>query len=280
MSDFALVQTFDSLAEMIDFASGPTDLSNDRRQSRRDTPHGRSWAMSDSFDDAVRIATEGFTEAEERANAIAQEIASKVRQVMTDEQTLEYDMTGTVLDLDAYLTGEANCIMQPVVHHTQRVAPTCRILVNSAFPGSTGTDFYIQQGAVVIALCDLLRQAGYTTEVWCCSTNQSGYGRGRKISHATKVKSFDDYGSVSSMLFGLAHPSFQRRMVFSCRERMDARMRDEFGVPTEYGYSTEPEIPGEEFDITIGNGTPGLTRDPISYILSTLRGLGVEIVED
>lgn len=276
MSNFALVETFDSLAEMIEYASGPTDMTYDRSSQKR-TAHQSNWTLTDSFDHAVEVATTGFVEAEERAQAIASEITSKVRKVMTEEVTLEYDMTGTVLDVDAYLTGEANCIMQPVVHHQERVAPTCRILVNCAFSGGTSTDFYIQQGAVVIALCDLLREAGYATEVWACSTNQGN--RDRKISFAARVKAFDDYGSVTSMLFGLAHPSFQRRLVFSCRERMDASLRREFGVGSSYGHSVEPHLPGEEFDITIGNGTHGLTRNPVDYILSTLKGLGVEIAD-
>lgn len=273
---FALVQTFDSLAEMVDYATAPCAMA-DWERSSMDTSQPE-WHLSDNFDHAVEIATTGFVDAEERAAALAGEIATKVRAVMTAEQTLEYDMTGSMLDLDAYLMGEENCIMQPVVHHQQRTAPTCRILVNSAFSAATAADFYVKQGAVIIALCDLLRQAGYTTEVWACSTNKS-QRTSRKITFAAKVKGFEDYGSLSSMLFGLAHPSFQRRLVFACREQMDAGLRSEFGVKKMggYGQSVEPQIPGEEFDITIGNGTPGLQKDPVNYILSTLKGLGVEI---
>lgn len=278
MSNFALVKTFDSLAEMIDYAATPTEMQHRERASQDTDDPG--WYMSKTYAEAIRVATEGFTEAQEGAEALATEIAHKVRKVMGEEMTLEYDDTGSVLDLDAYLSGEANCVMLPVVHHSQRVAPTCRILVNCAFSSMTNADFYVKQGAVVIALCDLLRQAGYATEVWACSTNQGS--RGRKISVAARVKAFDDFGSVSSMLFGLAHPAFQRRLVFSCREHMDAGLRSEFGVRSGggYGASVEPELPGEEFDITIGSGTHGLTRDPIRYILSTLKGLGVEIEEN
>jgi hypothetical protein len=169
--------------------------------------------------------------------------------------------------------------MQPVVHHQQAVAPTCRILVNCAFSGATNASFYVKQGAVVIALCDLLRQAGYVTEVWACSSSMGN--RRRVVSIAAKVKGFDDYGSLSSMLFGLAHPSFQRRLVFSCREQMDATLRDEFGIGGGYGQASLPVLPDmDDFDITIGDGSDNVTRDPIQYILSTLRGLGVEISED
>ena len=276
MSNFALVHTFDSLAEMIDFASGPTDMSDYSRTSLDTGAYSESWTLTRNFDEAVEVATAGFVQAQHEAETLATEIASKVRKVMHEEMTLDYDMTGSVLDLDAYLTGEPNCIMQPVVHHQQTVAPTCRVLVNSAFSGSTDPQFYIKQGAVVIALCDLLRQAGYATEVWACSTNQGT--RDRKITFAARVKGFDDYGSVSSMLFGLAHPAFQRRIVFSCREHMNASLRSEFGVGDSYGRSVEPEIPGEEFDITIGTGA-NLSSDPVAYILRSLRGMGVEVAD-
>ena len=83
---------------------------------------------------------------------------------------------------------------------------------------------------------------------------------------------------VDDMMFAICHPSMLRRLGFAVQERSDTY--EDQGAVTFGGYGQISQLGisrTEKFDVQIErlqDGRGDIVRDPLSWVISTVEGLG------
>lgn len=147
--------TFDSLGEYADAAmSGPRGL-----QSWETGRFMEEFSASPSMDAAVAWAHDGWsTHREKFSLAVDAFTASHGRPTFTTT----FDVAGAWVDVDRFLSGEPECMVQPVITHDK---PIVRIAVNGAAPHTVDASQIIKSGGFVTGLVDVLTAGGNAVEL-------------------------------------------------------------------------------------------------------------------
>jgi hypothetical protein len=98
-----------------------------------------------------------------------------------------------------------------------------------------------------------------------------------------KVKDSSEPFDVDAIMYAFAHPSFLRRIVFGVMETETAtiRRRHKFGMGGGgYGHPidcTQAETVSADLTIGLRQDLSTMDRDPVEWITSQLRTLGLEV---
>jgi hypothetical protein len=203
--------TFDSVAELSEAVSANGKWIKDNTLSDGKTFNAGRQKFFDvpSVTALNRLVANGFDEPVADAMRTAEDAAKTVTR---DLPTLSgfsqtHDVAGSVVDIDRYLTGEPECMIDfPLVEIVKagRVISLCAGVSASA---SIRPATLRQRGAEIVALALALSELGYALEVW---SEFHGAGLGHSISVRTLVKGAHDEIDASRLMYALAHPSMLR----------------------------------------------------------------------
>ncbi len=234
---------FDSWTSFVDHcALTPTDLATNR--DSRDTGK-EGWTGTDTYNDAVNLARNGWTKGVEEAKKISGEIEAKLYSLV-QYPTVNYDVTGELLDVGRFCSGEPehwgfweyNLVEGPGTKHVY-------IVVNAVASCNVDAKVMMKRGSAVAALINLLELAGHRckVDVLCAIRGSSFHYEIR-----TNVKAYDEPLDLDRVTYAVAHPSILRRHVFSAMEVLpDQSEREKLGVSYSYGHPTETR--GEKGDV-------------------------------
>lgn len=173
-----------------------------------------SWAGCKSYEHAVDIARKGV-ELERATTALKQLEHSRQEMVQVN------DVTGSVVNMDAYLQGLPENMMEfPIVEEPTKFL---NLLVEVGENSYVSSEQMVNKAIAIASVVDNLENNGYRISINVCDLNAfaKSYTTGREsFSHdcilATVVKIKDYHQSLSiGQLIGCCHPSFLRGLIFT-----------------------------------------------------------------
>ena len=261
---------FESLNEALQYAKANTD----RRSS--DSERDVKWAGSNSLDDAVQLGIDGWHEIRPQVDAMFSKMEEQINMALGDVFETRFDYGGDSVDIDRFMMGDPECMIDYVTTPAGRMGRVVRVLVNGSASANVTPERIMQRGVLATALVDVLAKLGVGVEVWLESATDD---RGKsKHSQLIKLHSSEERLDIDNLMFAMAHPSMLRRIGFSILERTgwaNARQIAQVGA----GYGQPHDCLMKDYikaDIVIDklqNATGDPVADGVAYIMSTVKGL-------
>jgi hypothetical protein len=255
--------------ELLEYAQREPQVSaaTSREYAIRDDWFGASW------EGALKLAFEGWHEAEQKARAISEPLFDKIS-TLIQKDSIVYDVEGIGIDIGEYVKGEPECWQRIETHIVQGQGNRIlRLVMNGFFSAGVKQDVIIARGATVAALVELLEYAGNRVEVvWHCPFNRGADFR-------AIVKAADQDLDMGRLMFAMAHPAMFRRIGFACLEQIPSQWISSYGSPTELHESVHK---ADIYLPCMGYGDRQWTSPEFAqkYILDKIKEQGVSIKED
>jgi hypothetical protein len=228
--------------DFLDAARAPETIHGSGR-------HGDDDWCGGSWSEALRLAVDGWPLALREADVTVgalRERAGLGAAAITLEPT--WDVTGSEVDVGAYLAGVPECMVDAVPRRTSTRGRVVTFVVPATYLSTTPHRLVRNRGIALATLCAAIIGAGHSVEIW------SGWscmvGRDRHTAMA-RVISAGEPLDVGRLVFAVAHPLMCRRLWFAVwdaqqrplAKRMNA---DNYGSPP---YHCLPgDLPGEVTD--------------------------------
>lgn len=236
----------------------------------------QSFRHTKSYAEAMQLAEFGWPEGLDRIKPMVARFDSRIGRAMKSHQP-EYDVVGECPDVGAFLAGEPEHMIRFEDKESDR--RIVKIVFNATCSSAVSKDVIMRRGATACALVDALESSGIRAEIEVIFSVVGG----STIEHVTKVmmKLADEPLNMDRMAFGLAHPSFLRRLLFRAIELEDAKAQRAIG----YGYGNCKDIPesgrGDIYFPSISGNYSWQTEDEaFAQAVAMLKKAGVEITED
>ena len=277
-AEYHLIQ-FESLAEIAKYAhDNPTPGLSDRRGNSH-------YNVTESLQDAYELALHGWHDVRPQVDATLEPLREQLGKALATVTERAFDMTGFEPDIDRYIAGELECMIEDIFVPAPKDGKVFTLLVDASMTFDNEAKDILKRGAVLCALVDAYCLLGLQLEVWVESTvtgsecNHTKYG-----TILTKVNTAGDPIDVDALMFALGHGDYNRRLQWSVGEQ-DAFFRNKCGF-LEGGYyglnrngAHMAEYVGASAAVTL-DGNRDMTRDPLKWVLTQLVDQGVVDSED
>ena len=267
--DGVWIDEFASLGEALTYAK-----DNNKRQAC-DTKSDKDWYGSPDLDTAVQMGFDGWHEIRPKVEAMFSRMEEQINMAIGDVFEMRYDYGGDSVDIDRFLMGDPECMLEYDVVPAGRMGRVVKVLVNGAASCAVSAEAIQQRGALAVALVDVLNKLGVGVEVWLESATEY---ESKKHSQLIKLHSSEERLDVNNLMFAMAHPSMLRRVGFSILEktgwepaRRCAKVGAGYGRP--HDLTQAKRIEADVSIDRIQNATGDPVADGVAYIMSTVKGL-------
>lgn len=206
---------FDDLMDYLEVAEHGKIVVPQETRSSHKTDMGKGWSGTETFEEALKIAREGWPEGRNKALSLSSTLFDKIS-TLIEKPDLIYDVEGNDYDLGLYLKGEPECWMK---YQTQVVegqgTKIIKLVFNTATSAGVSSRIMIAKGAAIAALTELLEYSGRRVELIEC-TRQS-----TELEWYVPLKFADQPLDIDRIIFALAHPANYRRIGFSIMEQSE-----------------------------------------------------------
>lgn len=208
---------FDSFDAFVAAAAVPSPTANPSDGSRAETsPSSPFYGCTAKFSDALSLASTGWAEGARRCNELRASIDSLVREAVVSKQAgYGWEVTGDVVDVGKYLSGEPECFLTAVPDGESTSGPIVRLVANIAASASVGAESLFARGAIVFATIDLLESLGYRVEL---TVARGTTVNGKTLNIYVPVKAANQPLDSDRLAFCLCSPAFLRRLTWSVSE--------------------------------------------------------------
>jgi hypothetical protein len=265
---------FASYGELINFAIN-REAASAYVQESRSFSYGSSWSGTESFEDAVKLAQNGWPEGSQKVQNLTNILVNKVSD-MIEQPVIQYDVTGNDFDIALYLN---NVPEYWTTFHTDEAGMTNRvvkILFNIATSAGIIGETMKAKGAAIAALVIILEQIGIRVEL---ELGQAVTCKGKRWEIKAVVKEAAQPLDIDRLTFALAHPSSLRRLIFSVEEA-----DQDFCNTCNTGYGMPAEIlnVGEK-TLYVGSSMLGAPQwadkdSTVKWIVEKLKEQGVNVL--
>lgn len=223
---------FDSWNDLVEYSARKPKISSVSRETDR-----IDWSGTNTHEDAVKLARNGWHDAGLKAVDISQAYFTQLSEAVKHEN-YEYDVTGEILDVASFISGTPEYWLSPV-ESTETVPSEneiIKVVLNGFFSGGINHEAIKARGAVIVALIQLLEHSGkrvkliYHVPFW-----------NKKQFRAT-VKEAGEELDVSRLMFVCAHPAMFRRIAFGLYEQHPSEFEAGYGSPHELDDTDKGDI--------------------------------------
>ena len=240
MSDVALAPMY-SWHDFLAAAQEPETIHGDGRHARD------SWAGG-SWEEALRLAVDGWSVPLAQTHvsvAALRERAGLGSSVTTLEPA--WDVTGSEVDIGAYLAGVPECMVDAVPQRTSRRGRIVAFLVPASYSNKTPHTLIRNRGIALATLCSAIIAAGHSVEIWSGFVGFIGDDRIRAVA---RVVSAGEPLDLGRLIFAVAHPLMLRRLWFAVWDAEDAQVarwvqKGNYGFPS---FCRPEDLPDEVTD--------------------------------
>lgn len=272
--------TFPSLSKIVEYATPNHVIEGWNNASRlAEGRHGDGWYGTRTFEDALDLAKTGWKGPRAEVNRLADEVHDHIQRYIMPNFNPVFDVSGGTVDIDRFLMGEPENMIEQELMPTAKHGKVVRLIVASSVHCGITQETINKRGAAIIGLIEALAMAQHTLEIWRHDGTSSGKYSWQCV---TLLKRPEDALDIDSLMFGLAHPSMFRRIIFSAMEQETRAIRERQGFCYGYGspISRIPEwITAEEgrpFDVVVdSNAITNMDRTPMEWLSGVLRGIGI-----
>ena len=228
---------------------GLTDLTE---SSLNHDGSAKPWSGTATIEEAIDIARHGWSD----GNALIYELLEK-----TNIDTLvgsfarpEYHsaVAGDEVDVDRYLSGEHENMMQPDIRHDQN-GKVVDLFVNCSVASNVSPRKIMRRGAGILLAKEILTSNGYSMGVTMVECSTSSVESDTVVEYRVPLVAAGDYLDLDTAVFCMAHPSFLRRLMFALNDNEPNDLRREMGYwkRGEYGIPRKIMLPLPKTSIVI-----------------------------
>lgn len=268
--------SFNETVEVVDAMRNRSRSSSRLKNGPTDT-----FFEYDTFEAACSAFLSGVDGPREVIETLRESVRRRVGSLDMAAFRFDNAVMGQYLDIDSYVAGEPCHMLAAFEDLERRRERFVRIVVDIAFNGNVPTTDIRTRGAAVVALCDVLNLAGYSTEVYAVSASKARDGR-HDMALVVPVQRLGDPWDIRSAAFPLCSGDFSRRLKFGVTEGLVPEWREAlgsgYGLPmgTSKGSVVDLEVGGADIIVDTSNDSlEGIVRDPFAWIISKCQNLGV-----
>jgi hypothetical protein len=273
--------SFDSWGEYVSAAERPEVERLGR--SSRDQDYAGGFMGTATFEDAVKLARDGWPDGAERLAELTARLEGKLGNVSAVKR-IGYSMVGPgVLDLGRYMMGHPEPYM--VWSESEELTDIqpdriIKLLVCCGANANLADNQIWWRGAAAIAIADLIESSGARCEIELGRASVS-HGGSRHIRRVL-VKRAQDYVAPEILAFALAHPSSHRRIDWGVRETLPTELRLAMASTPAGGYAKSVDLDYDEregalyvpyFDRAFSAGAEATAE----WIIRALAAQGIEV---
>ena len=191
------------------------------------------------YGEADTLAVTGIPSYESQVRLLADGLEAINSTVHTPTQW-QYDVAGDDCDVTRYLTGEPENMVRYESEERQG-GKIISLLISGGASSGIGRDKILMRGAAIIALADILENAGYRVEITyggCCEPYGVSYSD--YVTVLIPLKRAQDVLDVTRLTYALCCPAMYRRHVWRWRETLPKQLRADLGWSSEVSDDTRP----------------------------------------
>jgi hypothetical protein len=228
---------FEDFDEYLEQCGKDSRKGNNRDSYDSETTPKESWDLKAGFAGAQELSRNGW---EKGAMKMAK-VRSLVSLPENSDRSIQpqpiWAEDGDEVDVDRYLAGEENCMIQFMPELTPSYGRVAKIIVNLAASCGIDSETQFRRGAAACVLIDALEAAGVRCEVW--SLPFWGMSGGDLFGARVLIKRPDEHVEPDRMAFMLAHSAVMRRFGFRLLEQQEGR----WGEMSHAFYGSPADIP-------------------------------------
>jgi len=260
---------FESLSEVLLYAK-----ANTKRRSSDKKETGEHWYGSSSLDEAVEMGLAGWHDIRPEVDEMFSKMEEHINLAIGEVFQTKYDFGGDSVDMDKYLMGDPECMIDYYSEPAGRMGRVVRIHVAVCASASVNSERIRRRGVLACALVDCLSKLGVGVEVW---TEEACRHRDTQSwTNLVKIHSSEERLDINNLMFALAHPSMLSRIGFSVLEQSQApfaaaMVSASYGTPCDMfmGEHISADITIERTQISVGDST----ENGVAFIMSAIKGL-------
>lgn len=235
---------------------------------------------------AQRLAARGLRAEGLETFDLAQDVIKELQQDrILPEFAPVHDVQGMDVDIERYLSGEPECMIEYPIDELIATGPVVTMVVGMNYSAIATKEAILAQGRLAVALALALSACGYSLEIW----SEMHTGGAPEIAYAprgikVRVKVLEAGTSIdpAGLTYSLAHPSMLRIFGFAAMHLAPAAHRDEcrvdsnmYGVPRRIDPADWPDN-AIILDSRSGQVTADDLRQDVIDYLTNLGILGSE----
>lgn len=273
--DKHIIRQYDSVKDTVDAAEKGCDKSGASHKASNE------WSGNQTWTQAIATAREGWDAARPKVDAVLEPVREQLAELLTDHPERFHDFVGFEPDIDRYLAGEFECMIDEVVTPQLKMGKVFTLLINCAVSCAVGPDVILKRGAAISALVEAFQMLGCDLNIWVEGTFcKSPGGRGLKLSVITKVHDAGQNLDINNVMFPIGNPGWFRRVCFAIAEGEELSTRNILGIGSYYGYPANEAVCADMVDpsFIMQIGASHLDQDvtdPVGWVLSQLAAQGV-----
>lgn len=247
---------FDSIDACVAYAQGDhlpfwKQSKEEPRPSRQSkTWGGGKWCNTETFEDAVSLAVNGWPEGLAKVKPFADKLVGKLASKIQRE-TYTPATQGLFFDVGLVLSGEPECWLEQVETEQEGGAGSKVVTVSFAMSadGSMSAESLEQRGASILALVQLLEMAGRSVRVVAVLGSRYNGGKGT-VDSTVVLKEASAPMNEDQLAFWLVSPDALRRLAFAVRELVSQGkiIRHGMGAQTASQHVPEADIKVQRLD--------------------------------
>jgi hypothetical protein len=184
-----------------------------------------------------------------------------------------WDVTGSVVDIDRYLSGEPENMIDFTPAPITKFGRVIVLCASVSFSGSIRPATIKRRGQTVAALAFALNSMGFATELWA---DLSASGSRHTVHARTLVKGANDELDPARIMFAYSHPAMLRGLALPAMHAYPDAFKQALGVGSSYGSPKDPKRDLPEGTIYL----PSVCSDSdvpeaAEALLGYLRDLGI-----
>lgn len=232
-----------------------------------------------SMDEAQGLARDGWAEVRPAVMSQLAQLDAEVRPMVDLALDPVFDVSGGAVDIDRFLTGDPECMIESTLQPTTKHGRVVKVLVGSMASCGVPKEQLVERGTVLLAMAEILRMAGLSMELWAECRMSSGNGGKNSVSQLVQILAAGSPIDIDDMMFPLAHPSMLRRMFFGGLDHLGPEGK-KVGAGAFYGYPPFDPLCGDLLDADVvvpsamAHKDP-ITADPTAWLTDKLTELGV-----
>ena len=209
----------------------------DNNSASADNSAKKKWDMNAGWDGANELASRGWKAGLTKMARVRSLVELPDQSDRSIQAQPFFSDEGDEVDIDRYLAGETECMIQFTPELTPSYGRVAKVIVNLAASCGVDSDTMYRRGAAACILIDALESAGVRCEVWVMPNTEKG--RQHTFHSKVLVKRPDEHVEPDRMAFMLAHPAVMRRLGFRLVEQQPP---DTWGKITWQGYGRPDDI--------------------------------------
>jgi hypothetical protein len=263
------VEEYDTLADLL------VDAKSNKKRKSSDKRDNNNWSGSASLDEACELGTRGWHEVRPEVDKLINSLDNIISATFGNMFETKFNITGESGDIDRYLIGDPECMVDYVDVPQTRMGRVVRLLINGTVNSHVSAETIRQRGAMICSLVDIINRMGVGVEVYSEMATESN---NKYHSMLTKLHDSQQLLDIDNLMFAIAHPSMLRRISFSNME-MSKWEEAKRIIGKSYGSASNCKLQSHvNADVVIDNfesGTGNFEEDGMKFIMSTITGLGL-----